>query len=610
MPTIEVNGARLHYEVYGTQPTSAPPILLIHGSTITGQADWGEIAPLLALHYRVIVPDCRGHGQSTNPAHSYSFREMADDAAALLHALGYQRAHIIGHSNGGNVALVTLLEHPDVVQSCVIQAANAFVSPDLLVREPAVFDPERVAREAPAWMEQMIALHGPAHGAEYWRDLLAMTLREILSEPNYTPEQLAEVTRPVLVVQGEGDPVNAPARHAQFIARHIPQAELWVPSGAAHNVHKELPAEWLGRVLDFLARRGDDANEALYRLQRTRYADERETIFALRAEGDSRQLAGQVLTEEQHQAALQALPALPAVDRVQVLLTATSPWALIRRAVTDLRREPRRQAERVSQALLGEVVRVLEERDDWARVRLAGDDYIGWVQAGALQRCSAAEAQSYQQSCDTLIKAELGQAYLSPLGALESEPALAAGKVPFGVALPSVQACAGWVALRLPDDRIWWLPESDVLPTTCRPRPDGQGIQAALELIRRSAGVPYLWGGRSPFGFDCSGLAQTFVRFLGANAPRDADQQFRVGNPVWGAPQPGDLLFFGEDDGEDEDARGRFARITHVAISLGGDEFIHANGSAWAVSYNSFYPASPIYRAWLYEHCVGARRFW
>ncbi|HSO93035.1 MAG TPA: alpha/beta fold hydrolase, partial [Candidatus Dormibacteraeota bacterium] len=171
MPTIDVNGARLHYEVFGTQAVSATPILLFHGATITGQADWGEFVPLLAQHFTVILPDCRGHGQSTNPNHSYSFREMADDAAALLRALGYDRAHIIGHSNGGNVALVILLEHPEVVQSCVIQAANAFVSPDLLVREPVVFDPERVAREAPAWREQMIALHGPTHGPEYWREL-------------------------------------------------------------------------------------------------------------------------------------------------------------------------------------------------------------------------------------------------------------------------------------------------------------------------------------------------------------------------------------------------------------------------------------------------------
>jgi len=61
---------------------------------------------------------------------------MADDMAALILALGYERAHVIGHSNGGNVALVTLLEHPEVVQTVIPEAANAYVSPDLLEREP------------------------------------------------------------------------------------------------------------------------------------------------------------------------------------------------------------------------------------------------------------------------------------------------------------------------------------------------------------------------------------------------------------------------------------------------------------------------------------------
>ncbi len=225
------------------------------------------------------MPDCRGHGQSTNPNLSYSFKELADDTAALIRALGYERAHIIGHSNGGNVALVTLLEHPEVVQTCIPQAANAYVTPYLIDREPAVFDPERVAREDPGWMNEMIALHGPAHGPDYWRDLLQLTLREIITEPNYTPADLAQVQRPTLVIQGANDVVNAPDRHAQFIAQHIPDAELWIPPGVAHNVHREVPLEWLARVFDFLTRRGDEANAALYRLRRARYADTRETIF-------------------------------------------------------------------------------------------------------------------------------------------------------------------------------------------------------------------------------------------------------------------------------------------------------------------------------------------
>lgn len=254
MSMININGADIFYETFEDSASHHPPVLLIHGSTIDGLTDWSDIAPQLAKHYKVLVPDCRGHGHSNNPNHTYSFRELANDAATFIHAMGYERAHVIGHSNGGNVALITLMEHPDVIQSCIPQAANAFVTQYLIDREPVVFDPERVKREAPEWMNEMIALHSEVNGAEYWRDLLQMTMKEIISEPNYTPEQLAQVKRPTLVIMGADDAVNAPDRHAQFIAENIPNAEMWIPEATGHNVHKDRREEWLAKVLDFLDR--------------------------------------------------------------------------------------------------------------------------------------------------------------------------------------------------------------------------------------------------------------------------------------------------------------------------------------------------------------------
>ncbi len=255
MPNIEINGADIFFEAYGADQPGRAPILLIHGSTITGQTDWATIAPELARRYKVFVPDCRGHGKSSNPTQSYSFRELADDAAAFVRAMGYQRAHIIGHSNGGNVALVTLVEHPEVTQTAVVQAANAYVSRYLVDREPVVMDPDYVAREDPAMMNQMIALHGPTHGTDYWRDLLRLTVKEIISEPNYSPADIQRVQRPTLVIMGANDSVNAPDEHAQYIAKYIPNSELWIPEKTAHNVHLERREEWLAKVLDFLERR-------------------------------------------------------------------------------------------------------------------------------------------------------------------------------------------------------------------------------------------------------------------------------------------------------------------------------------------------------------------
>jgi gamma-D-glutamyl-L-lysine dipeptidyl-peptidase len=620
MPFININGANLYYELYGTDRSDRAPIVLIHGSTMTGQADWHAVAPLLATHYRVIVPDCRGHGQSSNPNLSYSFKELAADVAALIRALGYERAHIIGHSNGGNVALVTLLEHPDVVQTCIPQAANAYVSQYLIDREPAVFDPVRVAREAPDWMNEMIALHGSTYGSDYWRDLLRLTLREIITEPNYTPDDLARVQRPTFVIQGANDVVNAPDRHAEFIAQHIPAAELWIPPHVAHSVHHEIPLEWLTHVLEFLKRRGDEANDALYRLRQAHYADTRDTIFDVQASPSAVQeegrgeavgagtvpaavrLTGRVLTAEQHQAAFDVLPATSIDDQINVLLTDESPWALVKRSVSDVRRQPDGLGEQVTQLFVGESVRVLEDRGYWSLVRAERDGYIGWTRTAALQMCDRKAVRAYQKSANVLIQVGLARSFDRPVTGAQQ-----VGALPFGVALPMIETKRGWGAIRLPDDRVWWVKETDVLSLTDRPKPNAVGIAFTLDRIKSFVGIPYMWGGRSPYGYDCSGLAQTFWAFMGVQIPRDADQQFRAGKIVKGTPRPGDLLFFGGDDSDLVEAR--HERITHVVISLGGDELIHANGGSWSIATNSLNPASPIYRPDLRESLVGARRY-
>ena len=256
MPYIEINGANIYYQAYGEEQPGRAPIVLIHGATNDAENDWGEIAPALARYYHVFAMDCRGHGRSSNPRMSYSFRELAGDVAAFVRTMGYKRAHVIGHSNGGNVALVTLLEHPEVVQTCIPQAANAYVTRYLIEREPKVFDPERMAREAPDWFAEVKRLHNEVHGNEYWRDLLWLTMKEIISEPNYAPFELARVERPTLVIMGAEDTVNAPDEQAQYIANHIPNAELWIPEGTGHNVHYERGEEWITKLLDFLERHG------------------------------------------------------------------------------------------------------------------------------------------------------------------------------------------------------------------------------------------------------------------------------------------------------------------------------------------------------------------
>jgi pimeloyl-ACP methyl ester carboxylesterase len=188
MPYIEINGANIYYNAYGDDQLDRAPIVLIHGSTIDSHTDWDSIAPELAKEYKVFAPDCRGHGRSNNPCMSYSFKELAEDVTAFVHKMGYERAHIIGHSNGGNVALVTLMEHPEVVQTCIPQAANAYVTRYLIEREPKVFDPDRVTREAPQWRDEMIQLReGTARNTG---EIYLLTSKEII-RTKLLPAELA-----------------------------------------------------------------------------------------------------------------------------------------------------------------------------------------------------------------------------------------------------------------------------------------------------------------------------------------------------------------------------------------------------------------------------------
>ncbi|MBI5353339.1 MAG: alpha/beta fold hydrolase [Chloroflexi bacterium] len=593
MPFVNVNGAEIYFQTYGKKRAGHAPIYLIHGSTGTGHSNWNKVAPLLAEDFYVIVPDCRGHGQSTNPNMTYSFKELASDVAGTIRALGFERAHVIGHSNGGNVALVTLIEHPEVIQTCIPQAANAWVSPDLIEKEPPIFDPDFIERERPIWYEEMVALHSPL-GADYWRDLVLMTLKEIISEPNYTPADLAKVTRPTMVIQGEKDRVNAPYKHGQFIARHIPASELWIPKGIAHTVHDEIMTEWIERVNDFIARRGTPASDKLYRHRLEYHKDSREGIFDVRVSEEG-VLSGTVLNTEMHTEALKLIETPVTQDNLKVLIDENTPWALMNRPVEDLRRKSTIHAERISQVRMGESARVIERGEEWSLIHLMHDGYSGWVHNGSLYLCAESDVRAYQSQCNAIVTASLAEAW--------NEENLLVQKIPFATLVNLREEKDADSFIQLPDGRMWKILSADVIPLAQRPSANTDGIKRTLELIRRFCGVPYLWGGRTPYGYDCSGLAGTFYAFMGVTIPRDADQQFDVGMAVNGTPEPGDLLFFGEKDEDDE------IHISHVGISLGGDEFIHANATDWGIAYNTFDPAGKRYGKWLHENYRGARRF-
>ncbi len=280
--------------------------------------------------------------------------------------------------------------------------------------------------------------------------------------------------------------------------------------------------------------------------------------------------------------------------------------ALVNRILTDVRQQPSDQSPRLSQALLGEAAALLEQHGEWTRVRLERDGCTGWVHARALHPCGPGEAEAYRQSCNALVSTELLPAFqhLAPLVPGSAQAGRVgtgeAGRLPFGLALPVAEKQELWAAVRLPGGAQWWV-SNILMPLSSRPGPDAPGIAFALELMKRCVGVPYLPGGRTPYGFDAAGFAQTLWGFLDVDIPRSALEQFEAGRPVEAEPRPGDLIFFGEKEGEHASL--------HVAVALGGDGLMHANRYTWSVAVHNLNESSSLYHAWLCDHLLSVRRF-
>ena len=330
--------------------------------------------------------------------------------------------------------------------------------------------------------------------------------------------------------------------------------------------------------------------------------DARTALFKVVAErtGDTLRLTGET-DQPDALAALRA--AFPAADvRVRALPddSATARHALVRVAVANVRGTPRQSAELVTQALLGAPVRLLKREGGWWYVQTT-DRYLGWLETSALQPLGDVDFARWQSAPKAIYLPRTGVATLAPG---DNTPA---ADLVGGVVLPRVSGPHGVAAVQLPDGTVGYLPAADLADFadwSARVRPDSAGLVAAARTL---LGVPYLWGGTSSKGLDCSGFTKTVYRMNGWELPRDASQQVRVGTPVdtsngWGNFEPGDLLFFGRPATDSTPER-----VVHVGMWAGNRTFIHASGQ---VRISSVDPASPRYDAAERRRYLGARRMW
>ncbi len=257
MPTLKLNTHTLNYLDVG----QGQPVLLLHGLGSCA-AHWQPQIDLLVTSYRVIAPDCRGHGGSGAPAGPYSIRQLGEDAQALLAALAIERAHVIGYSLGGMTAFELALNDSGRVQSLVIINSGPHVpTEDLAFRLGWWWRRATVRLFGLKAAAVTIAGHlfpQPAQAAlaqQYVESMSAVDkqayLALIKAFVGWTVmPRLHQITAPTLVLSGDND--YSPVAYKQMYTALIPGARLQVIANSTHATPMDQPEQTGRLLLDFL----------------------------------------------------------------------------------------------------------------------------------------------------------------------------------------------------------------------------------------------------------------------------------------------------------------------------------------------------------------------
>jgi pimeloyl-ACP methyl ester carboxylesterase len=236
MPIIRANGLKIGYDVRG----AGPPIVLLHGSTSTGSADFAAQLTLFSKAFLAYLPDARGHSRTKwDAADGFTYAMLVDDVLAFVDELGLESFHLLGFSMGAMTALQVAARQPDRIRTLVAIGITTQREPRASVVRRTL-DPDRIERDDPRWAATLARLHDPVQGAGAWRRLLPAIAADVAMQPLLTPRELHRIEAPALVVAGDRDPF-VPVDHAWGLKRVLPNGRLLIVPDCGHEVAAKRP---------------------------------------------------------------------------------------------------------------------------------------------------------------------------------------------------------------------------------------------------------------------------------------------------------------------------------------------------------------------------------
>lgn len=214
---------------------SGEPLILLHGNG-ENCGYFKKQLDVFAERYHVYALDTRGHGETPRGAAPFTIRQFAGDLLGFMDAQGIERAHILGFSDGGNIAMVFAMEHPERVARLILNGAN--------LTSRGV----KLSTQLPIELGYRIAKLSGSAQARAHAEMLGL----MVNDPNVRPEELSKITAPTLVIAGTKDLIKE--SETRRIAASIPDSRLvFIPGD--HFIARRNPEDFNRAVLDFLTER-------------------------------------------------------------------------------------------------------------------------------------------------------------------------------------------------------------------------------------------------------------------------------------------------------------------------------------------------------------------